>query len=263
MAHDSPYVPARTVQADEYHRLYQHEGDQGNDGHLFRDEDTILVGAKRFFVFRADGDKGRFSLREARSTTDSEGNKGWYPIGYEGTIYRPPHPSMTAEDIQGATYSHDDGTHFHFAHCSPQEQIDFAYEVKLYTYQLFQHLINRNILKLSGGPQDVSNRYAAKEELRALTDFANEAADRAHWQVVNADLGHFHRDPHNDHKRDLATASITHVMTQWKATASRDLDVIRARPEVEEVELLLGGIFNIEHRAVRQARLDAIAKQGN
>ena len=180
-----------------------------------------------------------------------------------GIVYGPIHPGMTIEDIEGATYAHDNGTSWQFAHCSPQEQIDFAADAELYTRQQLGLDIAEANAALSVATETAA-RSAAKAKVDALVEFAKAAGRRAHALVVGQTLGYYHREPHNDHLRDIAYACINAQQLDWIARASRDQDSIRIQAAVRAIKLRLESTHDIEWRAAREKRLnDAAAARGD
>ena len=159
-----------------------------------------------------------------------------------GIVYAPIHASMTLEDVEGATYAYDDGTHWLFAHCSPHEQIDFATAVEQFTYATFQPNIDR-ALQL--------NTSTSMAQARALLDFAEQAGRDAFNTVRMATLGAYHRDPHHDHRRDLAHASIVKIWTAWQANTARLTDRNAISSIVGNVGARLRNDYIIEWRHER------------
>ena len=155
---------------------------------------------------RAERTRGPFHLRLAAWNEENDFAGPKSALDIHGAYYRPPHPSMVAEDIEGATYAYDDGTHWLFAHCSPQEQLDFASDAEQFCYAAFAEYIDRALNSAQTG---------ANTKARALVDFAQQASRDVFNTVRNQTLGYYHRKPHNDHRRDLAHASIVKVWTAW------------------------------------------------
>ena len=231
--------------------------DHSQEGTQFTRTDGITINGKTYVAVRAERGRGPFHLRQM----DQHG-EALHASEPFGSIYRPVHPSMTAEDIEGATYAHDDGTHWHFAHCSPQEQIAFAADAEAYTRaQLGLDIAKANTaLNVAVG---TTARTAAKAKVDALIEFAEAAGRRAHALVVAQTLGHYRRDPHNDHLRDIAAACINAQQLDWIARATRDDDSIRVQSAVNAVKTRLASTHAIETRAAREKRLnDAAAAKG-
>ena len=219
----------------------------------FEAEDLVSHDGRKWLVVRA-GDT--FHLRLAKTTHP----KGYVPSAGKahGSAYRPIHPSMTAEDIEGATFAHDDGSAWLFAHCSPGEQIDFAAEAEAYAVAQFAESIQRS---LSVGALSNTNigRSTSHAKTDALIRFARMVGRRVHKAVVGATLGHFHRDPHRDHKRDLTVAAIRHELGVLQQNQAAD-DAARAKlGRVQEaataVVALLASPHTIEWRHERVARI--------
>ena len=157
-------------------------------------------------------------------------------------VYQPIHPGMVDEDIIGATYAHDTGTHWKFAHCSPHQQIDFAADAEQFCYAAFQEQIHRALN---------SGQTGANTKARALMDFASQAGREVFNTVRRATLGEYHRNPHQDHRRDLAHAAVVKVWTAWLKNASRVTDRTAISSIVGSVGQLLATDYTIEWRDTR------------
>ena len=180
-----------------------------------------------------------------------------------GYVYGPVQAGIAYEDVEGATYAHWNGTAWEFAHCSPQEQIDFAANAEAYTRSQLGLSIDEANAALSVAT-GATARTAAKAKVDALIEFAKAAGRRAHALVVAQTLGHYHRDPHNDHLREIAWECINAQQLDWIARASRDDDSIRIQAAVNAIKLRLNSTHTIEWRAAREKRLnDAAAARGD
>ena len=195
-------------------------------------------------------------------------NLGGDPIEY-GKLYRPVDPSMTRDDVEGASYAYDDGTAWHFAHCSPHEQIDYAAEAEAYTRAQLQPAIDAAVVALAS-VTSASAKSTLLPRARALTHLAREAGRDTHARVVQATLGYYHREPHNDHRRDLAVTSIRAILALWdNADTATDegrlLAAYRLAAKADAAEAItrLRSTHQIEWRPARQKRLnDAAAAAG-
>ena len=136
-----------------------------------------------------------------------------------GYIHVPPHPSTTVEDVEGATYAHDDGTYWIFAHCSPGEHRDFAEQAAQFTYGLFIPAIDRANLLL--GNANDSNRLTRYHKARGLVDFAEQSATEARRVVLTKYLGFYHKNPDENHRRNIALAAIDKIWSIWLKNGSR------------------------------------------
>ena len=234
-----------------------------NTGLWFRKADTIFHEGKRWLVVRSEG--GVFHLRLARQGRSVDGQELWATSAGKplGSAYSSIDENMTAEDIEGATYAHDTGTHWLFAHCSPGEQIDFAAEARLYATQQFAIAIGKAQVKADMAT-NATAKSAAVEKVAALLDFAEAVGAHAYTVVVGATLGHFHRAPHHDHKRDLAVAAIGAVLADWKKRALTDTDIRDKRllvtRDAAAVNAALTKAHTIEWRHERAAREEAAKK---
>ncbi len=186
---------------------------------------------------------------------------GWemWPATW-GYVYGPVDPSTTFEDVEGATFAHDTGTHWKFAACSPQEQTDFAADVRTFAVDQFAVAIAKAQVKAV----EASNAPAqalAVSKLKALVAFAEAVGTDCHDRVVKAVLGHYHRDPHNDHRRDLAVAGIDAILATWLEAGKTDKAIRQDRSHVSTtastLRAALMATHAIEWRHERAARLKA------
>ena len=180
-----------------------------------------------------------------------------------GVIYGPVHPSTQIADVEGSTYAHDTGTVWLFSHCSPQEQTDFAADVRTFAVDQFAVAIAKAQVKAV----EASNAPAqalAVSKLKALVAFAEAVGTDCHDRVVKAVLGHYHRDAHNDHRRDLAVAGIDAILATWLEAGKTDKAIRQDRSHVSAVASTLRAALmathSIEWRHEREARLEAERK---
>ena len=180
-----------------------------------------------------------------------------------GNLYQPIHPSMTPEDIQGAAYAYDDGTHWMFAHCSPDEQLDYASELKTYAIDQFAIAIAKAQLKIDQATNGPAKTLAISK-LSALIDFADAVGDRVRSNVIGETLGYYHRNPHTDHGREMTVNAINHVLADWKKRGLEFTAYATARTHVSqtasEITTTLLSTHSIQWRHVR-AEIVAAAKK--
>ena len=194
-------------------------------------------------------------------------SNGWeiWPSSW-GYVYGPVDPATAYEDVEGATYAYDDGTYWHFAHCSPDEQIDFAADARTFALDQFSIEIDEAHVKVA----EASNapvKAAAVTKVKALIAFTKAVGADVHKRVVGATLGHYHREPHHDHRRELAIAGIDAVLEQWQEAGKTDkatrLDRAAITDTAAAVRTALTSSHTIEWRAAREKRLnDAAAAKG-
>lgn len=241
---------------------------QGEDhpSEFFPESATILgPQGHRYLAVREARDLGRFSLVFVDPAEDDDGNPIYYPRNgmVSGVLYQPLHSSVTPADIDGATYAWDDGTHWHFAHCSPGEQIALAARASVFVREHFSHAISSANVKVHEATTALlAGQRVAK--LRALVKFSLAAGIAAHAKVVGETLGHFHRDPHDDHLRDIAVFAIDKVLASWaesgKANKALRADLAHVRAAATGARALLVASAAIETRPARAARLEAEKK---
>lgn len=185
----------------------------------FAEADTVASGKRRYFAVRSSGDHGRFHLRHA-----DVGPPGRIILAAgraHGVIYRPIHPKMTADQIEGASYAYDDGEFWRFAHCSPAEQHEFAADAELYAVAQFGEAIQHSTAK---GALAEANavRNTSHAKTTDLIAFARRVGRRVHRVVVEAELGAWHREVHRDHRRELTVAAIRRESGVLRQNAEAD-----------------------------------------
>ena len=227
----------------------------------FPTSDTILHNGKRFIIVRNAQDLGEFHLVYV-VPYGGEGSGFWFTrVGDAlGVVYHNPKPGTTAEDVMGAVHVHWDGTHHNFSHATPEQHHDYAEMVANHTYQAFQPDINEALEKLAGATNK-RTRDTAADKSKALRTLAEAAKVRAHSDVMGHDLGYFHRNPTDDHARDIMVRSINGVLTMWeggdsKAQAMRTLVLVDAARIVKD----LTRAFTVQTRAQKAAAEEAAKK---
>ena len=229
----------------------------------FPESATILYEGKRYFVVRNAADAGPFYLMLADLYQHDGPDPLYSPEVSEpvGVAYQPLLPGTTAEDVMGATYAGWDGTHWEIAHCSPDEQVDFAAEAELYAYSQFTEAIHRNNAATARIDSNIG-RNTGFSKSEALIDFARAVGRRVHHVVVSSTLGHYHREPHHDHKRELAIEGIDRILAEWQQAGVTDDDKrndrVRVLDDANAVKTRLSSTHVIRTRA-EQAALDAAA----
>ena len=92
------------------------------------------------------------SVFHAMPARNNDGQWEMWPASW-GYVYGPVDPSTEFGDVEGATYAYDTGTHWKFAACSPQEQIDFAADVRTFAIDQFAVAIAKAQVKVAEGDQ--------------------------------------------------------------------------------------------------------------
>ena len=259
MAHSSTALSAAT-RIFNLDLIYEHDATGGQ----VSPAGTIAIGDKRYIAVRDAKDHGRFHLRWVKLRLG--GNYRPAHTEPHGWLYQPIDPSMTADDIEGSTYALDKDGKWLFAHCSPEEQVDFAADVQTFCVDQFATAIARANLKVHEAT-NTRVKAVAFAKLAALVSFAEAVGAEAHKSVVTATLGFFHKDPHQDHRRDLAVASIDAVLAAWAVAGETDKAIRLDRSNVNSTALAIRGVLqashSIEWRHVRGARLKAEAAAEN
>ena len=228
------------------------------DHPYYAKEDTVFHNDEPHLIIRASETEGRFHLAPTYPVTGPNGFIGYdlQPEDTAGLVYRPPHPDMKPDDILTATYVEDTGTYWLFAPCSPHEQIDFAAEVKHFAESQFDNSIQAAVSNTTAATE-AADRIAKHSKANALIEFADEVGGNAHTRVVEAVLGHFHKDQHNDHKRDLTLSAIGFVNNRWKNTESHVLKQTLISNIINAISQGLSKAHAIEWRHARARRLAA------
>lgn len=229
----------------------------------FHKNDVIGFNDKKMFVVKANG---KFHLRLAMPQKHFKTGEIFFIVSARkahGILYRPPHPSMTKDDIEGATYAYDDGTHWWFAHCSPGEQIDFAAEARTFALNQFKLKIHMAQIKLIEAENDAA-KTQAKNKLTGMLEFAELVGNDVYTTITQETLGYFHRDPHKDHKRDLTIKSIKTILDKWKKDGLTNTNIATKRSlilsDIGLIKSRLESTHSIEWRHVREQRLEAAKK---
>lgn len=256
MAHDDKTITSQRIVALE--NIYDRHDQEG----VYFGADSLLSArSQKWLIVREARDHGMFHLRLANEVDPG----AWEPRvdDAHGFVYRPVDSRMTAEDIEGATYALDTGTAWLFAHCSPHEQVDLAAEARSFAVEQFGLAIARAQVKVHMAT-NATVKAAAVAKVSALADFAEAVGASVHATVTGAELGHYHRNPHNDHKRDLAVEAIAAVLADWKEKALTVTAIGEKRGRVTAdaaaVSTALAKTHTIEWRHERAARLEAEAK---
>lgn len=182
-----------------------------------------------------------------------------------GLIYSPIAEGTTFEDVEGATFAHDDGEVWHIAHCSPGQQHDFAADAETFARSQFDAAIQAAIAK--GALADANAaRNTAYAKATALIDFAKGVGRAVHAEVVGETLGHFHRNPHADHRRALAVRAINRALVTLRQNAAADADsrhkLARVSDAASAALVLLTPAAKIETQAERVARFWRLSARG-
>ena len=255
MSHNEKYLTARVALMD------GRSSDHDEAGDVIHENDTILHGGKRFCVLK---EGGSFHLRRVLETWH-----GGKPMGYKfavsdpyGELYRPIHSSVTYHDVEGATYAWDDGTAWHFAHCSPDEQTEFARLASSFAVAQFGIPIAQAQLKVVEATNDVAKTVAITRAT-ALISFAQTVGERVYRVVTGQVLGYYHARA-DDHYASLAADAIDYVLGQWKKSGLAN-SLIRTQrsavlPAANLILISLRETALFEFRGQRAARLEAAKK---
>lgn len=163
----------------------------------------------------------------------------------------------------GAHYAWEHEGAWMFAHCSPDEQVDFAADARTFALEQFTLDIEEAFTKaLESTNAVVRNQLIA--EIKALVKFKRAVGSHVYDTVIGETLGHYHRDEHHDHRRELAIAGMNAVVAKWAEAGKTDLGVKEELrdivSEVNAIRVALQTTHTIETRAARKARLEAEKK---
>ena len=83
--------------------------------------------------------------------------------------------------------------------------------------------------------------------------------------VTAATLGHYHRNPHHDHKRDLTVDAVNAVLASWKKEALTNTAFAAMRGHVTTAASFVVSHLTLKHtiewRHAREERLEAEKKK--
>ena len=254
MAHRGKLATKRIVHADDL------SGNHEAGGTLLGAGDVLAHDGRKWIVIK---EGGTFHLRLADGN-DADGYVFFVQDSY-GEVHRPIHKSCKYEDIEGAPYAWDDGTAWHFAHCSPGEQLDLAAEAEAFAVQQFAEAIQAATAEAALA--DINQaRNTNHARAKALINFARVVGRRVHEVVVGETLGHFHRNPHQDHKRDLTVAAIRRQVGVLKQNSAADIGSRHMHGRVSEagkaIVARLTESPTIETRAARVQRFYRLSARG-
>ena len=210
---------------------------------------------------------GRFHVLEMPYvSTGADGSKLRVRYYVEAAAYGPAHESQLPEDVEGATYTWVENGKRFFAHCSPAEHRQFAADAQAFAFHQFAEPIAETNALIGYNAQVNSARNTAYAKHQALVKFARLVGERVHEVVVSETLGHYHRNPHADHKRQLTVAAIDRILGTWKQNSAADAairaDHARVETEAGEVRKRLTSSDTIETRAERHQRFIRLSARG-
>lgn len=182
----------------------------------------------------------------------------------DGVIHTPIHPSMTLDDVEGATHAEDDGTHWHIGHASAGSHNDLEAIAEALLLTHWQPRINAAISKAIMAA-DVTARTLAHNKMQALTMFSAEGQTAIQTALRSRTLGHHVREQrHTDYRRQVVVAACRTVLAAWKEAAKSSV-VTRAavaliEPDVNKLIAELTAAPTYRTRAAKAAA-DAAAAE--
>ena len=221
MAHgDKTFATTRIVSVEDIWKNHDHEA------FYFAASDVIAHDDEKWLAVL---EGSTFHLRLV--TGDDEDGYFFTAQDPEGHVYRPVHRDMLGGDVEGARYAEDRDGEWIFAHCSPEEQTAFAAEAEAFTISQFTEQMFRATNRTALATEPVE-RATAFNQAQAAMDFARDAGRKAHSIVVLAVLGHYHKNPHDDHLREIALKAINDTLKAWGKNPSRTQDITRVTSAV-------------------------------
>ena len=256
MAHNEKLITKRITFLDDLGNRHD------QSGRRIPTDATIQHDGQHFVVLK---EGGTFHLRKVHVSHDNTHVVFALSDSY-GSLFRPIAPGTTWDDVEGAVHAHDTGTHWRFAHCTPAEHVDFAFQVDHFAETAFAHDLAWAQIKATEATNDRA-KAAAIAKVKALHDFASDVADQARRDVLAAPLGRFHtHDGKWAHsKRGLAAGAISSVLSLWKKNALTDVDFATklrlVRPLAARIQTYLSANVGVDHRLDIAAREEAAKKK--
>lgn len=229
---------------------------------LFAVADVLHIDGVPYIPARHSENDSTFHLVLARKDDDVYFARDPRP---HGTAYVPPRPGTTPQEVMGAHYAVKtaDGMYWQYAHCSPDEQIDFAADARTFALEQYSLHIKKAQVKVEEATR-AELRGARVQKVKALIKFAEAVGQDCYDTVVGATLGYYHRNEHHDHRRELALASNDKIAAAWKLAGLTDKAVKDEHDDISStaaaVKSALSSTHTIEWRHERVARLAAEAK---
>ena len=256
MAHSDNLIATRITNLDKIHSRHDQPAS-------LIPEDALIQHNGRKWCVISEG--GTFHLSPVLPDNSIEGGYWIHELSdYHGDLYRPIHPTVSFADVEGATYAHDDGTHWHFAHCTIAEQITLAVKVGIFAYHQFSTSILYSQAKAAEATSTLA-RTLAIAKVRSLVKFAQEVGHTAKREVLGQTLGYYHRHNDQEHFRRITVKAINAVLADWKKKALNDAQIradrVAVSPHALSVQSALVSDHTFEFRGVRVARLEAEKKK--
>ena len=142
---------------------------------------------------------------------------------------------MTREDIEGATYVWNDGSHWHFAHAAPAEHHEFADYCEYAALMAVQNVLNEKaaeFMNAATGP--ISTQ--ASGEFNAWREFSLRVQHYARAFALAEPLGHFSRNANEHHARFIVGRAMSAVLNEWGEEGVSD--ITKRRYQVVRTEAL-------------------------
>ena len=210
-------IDARILSFPEWTKQYKH------GSNYFPENALLTVGTDTFFVCRFHRNHGPFVLVQNRSSYRT------LPAEVRDRhlfVYSPLHSSVTAEGVEGAVYAENVDGAWAFAHCTPQEHLDYAALVSGFVIDLFSPELHRLQSKLAFQPDAIKLK---RVETNAL--FASECGKAAYSAVSTSLLGSYHLNGRPVGLKNIAKNAVAKVLGEWKEAVGKGetLDVAASK----------------------------------
>ena len=142
-----------------------------------------------------------------------------------GYVFGPVHPSVTFADVEGARHAwKDKDGFFHFSHATAAEHHEFADYCAGQALAAVQPILNDRLERYMVATTDGPMQVAARAEFQAWRAFSVRARHHARMYALAEPLGHWDRNRHLHHARNIVGRAMAATLNEWGA----------ARPDASE-----------------------------
>lgn len=231
------------------------------DAHWLIPDNALVTGSDgtKYAVLRDGKTNGPFHLMPVAS--DDNGKTHYLVVenGYFYT-YQPIHPSVTPEDVQGATHAVDDGTHWLFYHASEEQHHEMALHLEALTLAAFQPQIEQAVISRFGAI-DTAGINTTTAKLTGLMEFRNDVFKIAKRKFYTEVQGHYHLNDHLGHFRSLISGAVQDAKNLWKGSPTKKLQLPAILSTLVSIEQDLENKPTIKTRAQKAAEEEAAKKK--
>ena len=158
-------------------------------------------------------------------------------------LFMPIDQTMTAKDIEGATYCRDNGTAWtDFAHAAPAEHHEFARFCVNQALAEVQPILNDRTERYMVATTDGPIQVAARAEFQAWRAFAVQVQEFAEKYALAEPLGHWERNRDLHHVRNIIGRAMAGTLNKWgaaRADTSEHNYYQKVRNEASKMSLAL------------------------